>query len=81
MKVKVEERSSTDGDGDRISVSVDGRPVFSIGSGEPEDMSLGRDLNDAYSVPKLLEKAHAAGKAGEPFEMEWFTNGELKKAN
>lgn len=38
---------------------------FSVAEGEPEDMSLGRDLNDCYSIPELLLFAFEAGiKAG-----------------
>jgi len=34
---------------------------FSVAEGEPEDMSLGRDLNDCYSIPELLKFAFEAG--------------------
>lgn len=43
---------------------------FSIGSGEPEDMYLFRDLSDALDVPELMKMAYEAGKAGEDFEIE-----------
>lgn len=38
---------------------------FSIGRGEPEDMYLFRDLNDALDVPDLMKMAYEAGKNGE----------------
>lgn len=33
--------------------------------GEPEDMVIGRDLNDALSIPSLIKAAYNAGKNGE----------------
>lgn len=36
---------------------------FNIHEGEPEDMSLGRNLNDCYSIPELLKFAFEAGLA------------------
>lgn len=44
----------------------------SFGEGEPEDMSLSRDLNDAYSISKLLIEAYEAGKRGESFEIKYI---------
>ena len=40
--------------------------------GEPEDNSLGRDLNDAYSIPDLVKMAYEAGKSGEPMVYEFI---------
>ncbi len=42
---------------------------FSIGGGEPEDMSLSRELSGALTVPQLMQMAHEAGKRGETFEL------------
>lgn len=47
----------------------------SFGSGEPEDMTLGRDLSDAYSIPKLIREAYLAGKRGEELVEEEDTEG------
>jgi len=41
---------------------------LSFGRGEPEDMSLARDLSDAFHIKDLLLLAYQAGKAGEPLE-------------
>lgn len=41
---------------------------FSMGTGEPEDMSLSRDLSDALDVPDLMRMAYEAGKNGEDFD-------------
>lgn len=43
---------------------------FSIGSGEPEDMYLFRELSDALLVPSLMKMAYEAGKNGEEWEHE-----------
>ena len=43
--------------------------TFSIGSGEPEDMYLFRNLSDALDVPDLMQMAYEAGKNGEDFEV------------
>lgn len=45
----------------------------SFGSGEPEDMTLGRDLNDAYSIPEMVREAYLAGKRGEELTEEEIT--------
>ena len=42
---------------------------MSFGRGEPEDNSLGRDLNDAYSIKDALEAAYEAGKRGETLKI------------
>jgi len=36
----------------------------------PEDAILGRSLTGADEITEWLKAAHAAGKAGEPFEIE-----------
>lgn len=53
-----------------ITIRVDGKNMFSIWEGEPEDMTMGRDLNDANSVPELMRLAYEAGKRGEEFYIE-----------
>lgn len=58
------------GSPDRLKILVDGTEKFSIGSGEPEDMSLSRDLNDCLRIPNLMQLAYEAGKNGESFEIE-----------
>ncbi len=45
----------------------------SFGSGEPEDMTLGRDLSDAYDIPTMLREAYLAGKRGEELIEEEYT--------
>ncbi len=42
----------------------------SFGEGEPEDMTLNRDLSDAYNIADMLIIAYEAGKRGEELEHE-----------
>lgn len=53
-------------------MQIDGKGAMSVGdlSDCPEDAIIGRDLVDCGQVCDLMEKAHAAGKAGEPFVVE-----------
>lgn len=70
MKIQTTLKSNDDGD-TRITVTLtteEQQSTFSIGEGEPEDMTLYRDLTDAYAVPDMLRAAYQAGKNGEPLE-------------
>jgi len=58
------------GEGERFVLEVDGVQVLRAGGGEPEDNTLGRDLNFVYQIAGLMRRAHEAGKAGESFEFE-----------
>lgn len=51
-----------------VCIKINDKKVFEVGDGEPEDATLGRDFNDVYKIPELLEKAYEAGKNGEPYE-------------
>lgn len=62
-------RSGEDDVDRRVEVALiddEGLNVMSVGfsEGEPEDMTLGRDLNDAYSIADLVEKAYELGRDG-----------------
>lgn len=50
-------------------IIVDGEKVFDVGDGEPEDNTLGRNFNDCFGIPDLLQKAYNAGKSGEQLEI------------
>lgn len=50
---------------DAYEIKIDGKGVFSVWDGEPEDANLARDFCDVYSIPDLMRKAWEAGKAGE----------------
>jgi len=73
MKIDVITRSKTAVEDcdyrDALEIRINGEKVFSVSDGEPEDANLGRDFNDAYSVPELLKRAFEAGKNGETFEI------------
>jgi len=50
-----------------LEIEVNGtRKVYAY-PGEPEDFSLGRDLNFVYDIVPLMKEAWGAGKAGEKF--------------
>lgn len=42
---------------------------ISFGKGQPEDMTLARDLSDAYKIPNMLKAAYEAGLRGESLEI------------
>ena len=59
-------------EGWRMSLLVEtdeGNEEVSFKEGEPEDNSFGRDLNDAFTIRRLVELAYNAGKNGE--DIEW----------
>ena len=74
IKQKYEDGEASDWEYDNFAMVVtnDKGEVkrFSIGSGEPEDMYLFRDLSDALTVPELMRMAYEAGKNGEAFVIE-----------
>jgi len=54
---------------DAFIIIIDGKEVFSVSDGEPEDSNLSRDFSDCYNIPGLIERAYKAGEAGEDFEI------------
>lgn len=59
-----------------IVIHVDGKEVFSAYDGEPEDNTLCRNFNHAYSVAGLMKVAHEAGVVGQSItitekEVKW----------
>ena len=55
---------------DAVEVLIDGKKVFSVGDGEPEDNNLSRNFNDCYFIDGIIKQAYDAGKNGEKFETE-----------
>ena len=49
-------------------VSAEWVTKISFGEGEPEDMTLNRDLRDAFDISNLLKAAYKAGENQEGFE-------------
>lgn len=47
---------------------------FYLSEGESEDMIFGRNLNDAYSIAKMLKAAYDAGKRDEKLEYVFERN-------
>lgn len=69
MKVTCQRQYPNSDRGGYFIVTINGKQRLGIGGGEPEDMSLGRDLSDVLDVPAMLTEAYLAGKRGEDFEM------------
>jgi len=55
---------------DLFRMEINGHSKFHVGNGEPEDMTVGRDLGFAICIDSWLKAAHMAGKNGESFEYE-----------
>lgn len=47
-------------------IDDEGKRLLSVSfsEGEPEDMTLNRDLNDAYDIADLVERAYELGRDG-----------------
>ena len=60
------------------TIVVNGKTRINVGDyGEPEDNSLGRDLDFVYDIVKLMKDAYNAGKNGENFNV---IQKEMKKS-
>ena len=78
MKVKVvnlsQEALENNDWRDILHIYIDGKKVFLVGDGEPEDSNLGRDFGDCCKIPDLMKRAFEAGehstRFGE-FEVEY----------
>ena len=53
------------GNRDLYALEIDGKRVFSVFEGEPEENTISRNFNDVYKLDDILEKLWLAGKAGE----------------
>lgn len=56
-------------------IDGEGKRLMCVGfaEGEPEDMTLNRDLNDVYSIADLVEKAYELGRKGVDVSFESTT--------
>ena len=52
-----------------MEVLIDGRRLFGVSDGEPEDNNLNRNFSACWLVPQLMELAFEAGKAGGGFRI------------
>jgi len=70
--MKIKEIYITDpyGEADQFAIYVDDKFFCNAGGGEPEDNSIGRDLNFVFGIGGLAKKAHAAGASGESITVE-----------
>ena len=69
--MKIKEVVTTDDEyNETVTIYIDGEEVFSVGDGECEDNTLGRNFDDCHNVGVLMRSAHAAGLRGEPLEYE-----------
>ena len=62
MKITIKSRSDKNYEEcdyrNAIEISIDGKRVFEVADGEPEDSNLSRDFNDCWKIPELLESAY-----------------------
>ena len=63
---KIQERRNGNG----ITIKVDGKRMFDVYDGEPEDNTLARNFCDCYSVVDLMKLAYEAGVRQEEFSLE-----------
>lgn len=70
MKIKQEIEDHEDGTGSCITITIDGKRVFSACDGEPEDNNLCRNFNGCFNIVDMLKQAFEAGKRGETLEIE-----------
>ena len=59
----------SDGTLETILETATAKFTLTFGRGEPEDNSLGRDLNDAYDIKDALKAAYTAGKLNETLKI------------
>lgn len=55
---------------DLFAIEIDGKKVFEVFDGEPEDNTLARNFNAVYAIEMLLVQTYQAGKRQEPI---WIT--------
>jgi hypothetical protein len=68
--MKITAIKSTDDYDNAYELRVDGKFIFSVFDGEPEDNNLSRNFSAIYNIPKFMEMAYNAGKNGEEFSIE-----------
>jgi len=59
-----------------LTIEMEGKKVFVVCDGEPEDNSLGRNFSDCYNILDIIDEAHKAGIDGrtlviEKLEKDW----------
>jgi hypothetical protein len=75
--MRIVETITTDDDyRQTLTIEVDGKGIFGVGDGEPEDSNLSRDFSDCFSITDLMKMAYDAGKNGEDWEYELIEENE-----
>jgi len=65
-----QQMSERDYIGASLEIEINDKTAFSISEGDPEDMTLNRDLHSCYGIISLMKEAYEAGKNGEEFIVE-----------
>ena len=60
-----------------LEIKINGKVVFYVSDGEPEDATISRDFSDCHSVVNLMRQSYEAGKNGEEFEVEGIESDEI----
>ena len=60
-----------------VEVEIDGKRVFNVGDGEPEDSNLGGDFNDVYKLPEIFLMIHEAGLRGEELHIDYEDSDDI----
>ena len=55
--------------GDILKIKINGKKVFSVYDGEPEDNTLGRNFNDCYKLENIFTSIYQAVITGEESEI------------
>lgn len=55
---------------DIYAIEIDGKRVFCVADGEPEDNALSRNFNDVYKLEDILSTVYEAGVEGKSLEIE-----------
>ena len=54
-----------------LEIKIDGKRVFCVHDGEPEDNYLNRNFNDCLNIPKLMTMAYSEGLLNKPLNIKF----------
>jgi hypothetical protein len=73
MKVEIisikESEFENNGYRDQLTIKINGKKVFQVRDGEPEDNNLWRNFKDCFKIDDLLKMAFEAGSKGKNLEI------------
>lgn len=55
---------------DKFEIFINGKEVFSVYDGEPENNNIARNFNDVYKIIDIIKMAYEAGKNGEELTID-----------